>query len=189
MTYREFYKRHLPHWQPADAPLFITFVLKGSLPRSVLDLLDDHPGKPFEEWDEAIDQNQTPPRWLAIPDVAEIVSEALHHRDGKVYDLLAYCIMPTHVHLVCKIFNQVEGDDPIPLQVVMQSLKRHTALHANRILGRQGAFWHEESYDHVARSWEELERIIWYVITNPVKAGLVENWQDWKWTYVKHKPE
>ncbi|HCA80801.1 MAG TPA: hypothetical protein DEP53_13820 [Bacteroidetes bacterium] len=65
----------------------------------------------------------------------------------------------------------------------MQSLKRHTAREANKILGRRGAFWQDESYDHVIRNSEELERIVLYVLHNPVKAGFVKNWRDWKWSY------
>ena len=42
-----------------------------------------------------------------------------------------------------------------------------------------------ESYDHVVRDGEELDRIIAYVLNNPVKAGLVKNWRQWKWSYVR----
>jgi len=35
----------------------------------------------------------------------------------------------------------------------------------------------------VVRDEKELNRIIWYTINNPVKAGLVKNAEDWKWTY------
>ena len=67
----------------------------------------------------------------------------------------------------------------------MQSLKRHTARQANRILGREGAFWQDESYDRVIRDNEEHARIINYVLENPVKAGLVSKWEEWQWTYCK----
>ena len=52
------------------------------------------------------------------------------------------------------------------------------------MLKREGAFWQSESYDHVVRNDVELKRIIAYVLNNPVKAGLVENWQDWPYSYV-----
>ncbi len=68
----------------------------------------------------------------------------------------------------------------------MHSLKRYTAYEANQILGRSGAFWQHESYDHFARDEKELERIIKYVLYNPVKAGLVDDWKSWKWTYCKY---
>ena len=46
-----------------------------------------------------------------------------------------------------------------------------------------GSFWQAESYDHVVRNGE-LERIISYVLENPVKAGLVEDWEQWPYTYL-----
>jgi REP element-mobilizing transposase RayT len=53
-------------------------------------------------------------------------------------------------------------------------------------LGRSGPFWQHENYDHVIRDEGELERIIQYVIYNPVKAGLTDDWKQWKWTYCKY---
>ena len=67
----------------------------------------------------------------------------------------------------------------------MQSLKRYTARQANKILGREGAFWQDESYDRMIRDGEEYARIIDYVLENPVKAGLVSKWEEWRWTYCK----
>jgi REP element-mobilizing transposase RayT len=221
MPYREFYRRYLPHWQPPGAALFVTFRLVGSIPQSVIEELrlereielrkqaqitdqiqqerqrDRDNRRSFGRWDEALDRSADSPRWLCQPEIAEIVAEALHYRDGKGYDLLAYCIMPNHVHIVFvvgRIFNPSykgsqnaipANDEPIPLQSMMQSLKRHTARKANLILGRQGRFWQEEYYDHAARDSNELDRIIQYVLNNPVKAGLVEKWDDWRWSYCK----
>jgi REP element-mobilizing transposase RayT len=72
------------------------------------------------------------------------------------------------------------------LTEILQSLKRHTARQSNLILGRSGAFWQDESYDHIVRDQAELERIIKYVLNNPVKAGLVDDWIKWKWSYCKY---
>jgi REP element-mobilizing transposase RayT len=69
------------------------------------------------------------------------------------------------------------------LASIMHSLKRHTARQANLILGRTGDFWHHESYDHVVRDLDQYRRIVDYVLNNPVKAGLVAEWQDWPWGY------
>ncbi len=43
----------------------------------------------------------------------------------------------------------------------------------------------DESYDHVIRTADELERTIQYVLNNPVKAGLVASWEEWPWSYIK----
>jgi len=205
--HREFYRRHLPHWQSAGATLFVTFRLAGSLPQAVIAALQEqyrqeerglldiadmqghqeqaylNARRAFGRWDVALDTAKGSPRWLADPQIAPIVVEALHYRDERVYDLVTFCVMPNHVHLVCTPLQREDGTYHA-LYRILQSLKRHTARQSNKILQRQGAFWQAESYDHVARDADELMRIIWYVINNPVKAGLVSDWEAWPWTYV-----
>ncbi len=65
----------------------------------------------------------------------------------------------------------------------MQSLKGYTALNANQILNRKGEFWAHESYDHWTRDNAEWQRTVAYVLNNPLKASLVDRWQDWRWNY------
>ncbi len=80
------------------------------------------------------------------------------------------------------------GRDGVPsykVTAILASIKKYTALRANRILKRRGAFWQHESYDHVIRDEEELEHTVYYVLDNPVKAGLCRNWRDWKWSYLR----
>ena len=205
---KEFYRRHLPHWQPRDAVYFVTFRLKNSLPIEVIKslkeerertkvVLDEFPASErerqnyleerryFGKWDSYLDKAEFGPRWLAQPEIANIVKEAMHYRDGKVFDLHAFCIMSNHVHVIFEISKADWQSAQPDLSKVMQSLKRHTARQANLILGRQGAFWQDESYDHVIRDNEEYIRIVNYVLENPVKAGLVAQWDEWQWTYCK----
>jgi putative transposase len=115
---------------------------------------------------------------LQQPEIAAVVVQSLHHFHGKSYELLSYCLMPNHVHMVVLL-----PDGAPPLVRTLQRLKGYTALQANKLLGRTGAFWQAESYDHVVRAGE-LERIISYIVDNPVKAGLVDDWQQWPFTYV-----
>ena len=125
--------------------------------------------------------------WLRQAPLARLIADSLHHRDEKVYDLLAYCIMPNHIHIV---FGPLpDADDHYPsVTTIMQSLKAYTARQANKLLDRQGQFWQRESYDHWVRNSDELRRAVRYVIDNPVKAKLVDHWQDWPWTYCKYPP-
>jgi REP element-mobilizing transposase RayT len=189
-----FYRRHLPHYQSPGATLFVTFRLYGSLPTNIIETLQaesqrnerllnalspeerrhrahDEQMRMFGRWEAALDAAKESPRWLADERVARMVVESIRWRDGKVYELLAFCIMPNHVHMVFSTDN--------PLPVVMQSLKGYTSRQANQILNRKGKFWQDESYDHVVRNEEELERILKYVVNNPVKAGLVYAPEQW----------
>jgi len=71
----------------------------------------------------------------------------------------------------------------VSLAKYMHSLKGYTGKMANKILGRNGDFWQHESYDHVVWDQAELRRIVEYVLENPVKAGLVLDQGDWKWSF------
>lgn len=238
-----YYRRHLPHWFPETAVYHIVFRLKGSLPaeavrrhREELEQLSLELKSPedrsesevkhfrirkamIEKMEPLLDGAPWGPTWLRRPAIATIVQDALLHFEGKRYELLAHCIMPNHVHVVCicslsgimtheKAQSILEslparnsrqelllgnlGDDVagtgVPSNLVSDlfgSIKKYTARRANPLLGRSGAFWQDESYDHVIRDSPELERTISYVINNPVKAKLVTSWDLWPWTYLK----
>lgn len=150
----------------------------------------------FVKFEDILHKEATGPTWLKDEQIAEIVAEALHHRDGLVHRLDAYCIMSNHVHAVFAPFLSAEelravllpeglrfiSQNP-PLDRIMKSLKGWTAWSSNRALGRKGTFWEQESYDHAVRDEAELERVVRYTLNNPVKAGLVQEWSEWPWSY------
>ena len=97
--------------------------------------------------------------------------------------------MPNHAHL---LFDSLVADQSkhkgmsakYPVTETLRLLKGSTARSCNLSLKRNGRFWHHESYDRFVRDEQELERIIKYILNNPVKAGLVKKWTDWKFTYI-----
>jgi putative transposase len=142
----------------------------------------------FDAWlDRCIEES---PRWLADENIARIVTDEIHALDGERYRLISYCIMSNHVHLVIDTAeHNVKSAHagvtaPYPLADTLKRLKGRTARLCNLALGRNGTFWHHESYDHVIRNQKEYKRIIWYTLSNPVKAGLAEKWEDWRFTFV-----
>ena len=191
-----YYERNLPHRLPPGEAVFLTFRLAGSLPREVVKQLqeeaelaqkrllsepDQHYAEQkryFGRFDAQLARGEYGPTWLRQPDVAALVMKSLHYFDGKNYEMLCYCLMPNHVHLVVGMPPEAPS-----LVVTLQRLKGYTATQANKLLGRSGAFWQSESYDHVVRPGE-LERIVSYVLENPVKAGLVTEWHHWPFTYL-----
>ena len=190
LRFREYYRRRLPHIQVAGSTYFVTFRLKVSLPQDVLEKLpEDKTDHEYRRWfgkfDDYLDRALCGETFLNNEQVADLIAGSIHYRNGKVYDLDAFCIMPNHVHLVCTPVEKSE-DVFYSLTKILQSLKRHTARQSNLILGRSGAFWQDESYDHIIRNQAELERVIEYVLDNPVKAGLVDDWKKWKWLYCKY---
>jgi putative transposase len=197
LRFREFYRRRLPHIQIAGSTYFVTFRLKDSLPKEVLDELAEESERIkklppdeidlvqrrwFGKFDDYLDKVLCGEAYLKNEQVADLLSEAIHYRDGKVYTLEAFTIMHNHGHVVCTPLKKENGEFN-SLTEIFQSLKRHTARKSNLILGRSGAFWQDDSYDHIVRDQAELERIVKYVLYNPVKADLVSDWKDWKWSY------
>ncbi|GAJ14499.1 unnamed protein product [marine sediment metagenome] len=195
------YRRNLPHIQPEEGIFFITFRLKDSLPLSVIDRLKknalrreidiisskgdfnkiDKENKHFEdfiEFDAYLDRATFGTTYLKDPKAATIVANTIHYLDGKDFKLICYCIMPNHVHLIIYKTKRI-------LFRILQSLKRHSAREANIILSRNGSFWQKESYDRLIRDRNDLAEKIEYTLYNPVKAGLVDDWRDWQFTYCK----
>ncbi len=194
----DFYTRKLPHWQPSEETFLITYRLAGSLPISVIASLRDqytkekhHPDNQsverrneiredyFFAFENELDKNLNEPYWLKDETIANIVMDSLHFNNNKYYSLLAACIMSNHVHIVITLLPKAPT-----LNVILQNHKKFTAVQSNKRLVRSGAFWAEESFDTIIRNEKHFYHTIHCIINNPVKAGLVNNWWEWKWTYL-----
>jgi hypothetical protein len=71
------------------------------------------------------------------------------------------------------------------LAEIMDAIKGASAHRVNQVLGRKGRVWQTESFDHVVRSSENLDAKIIYVLENPVRLGLVDEWTDYPWLWRK----
>jgi len=200
-----YHRRNLPHIQPDSGTYSITFLLDGALPRQKVELLKELRKKLmesavslkdkyqihrkfFDKYESILDNPKSGPVWLKERKIAEIVMESIHYRDGIFYNLYAYCIMSNHVHMVFEhIADPNRKPSNHPISDILRDLKKYSARKSNIIINRSGKFWHVESYDHVIRNDDELENQIAYVLHNPVKAGLVLNWEDWPYTYCKEE--
>ncbi len=202
--------RSLPHRFDTDKPIFITFRLKFTLPGNLLQTLSDKKvqwfkklknmnqreqehqlqdqGRTFFCWyDELIATHADMPNLLRKKEISDIVIEALRFHDGVRYALMAFCVMPNHVHVLIHPLVQESGDI-YPIAHVTYTWKRYTANRINTLLGRRGNLWQQESYDRMIRDEAELASTFEYIIQNPVKAGLVDNWLDWPGTWMVKYP-
>jgi REP element-mobilizing transposase RayT len=183
----------LPHWTMDDASYAVTFRLGDSLPKEVLDAwlferenivkTAEQLGRPLSADEEKrLDYLHSEKVgkyldaghgacWMKQDRIARIVADALKHFDGERYDLLAWCVMLNHVHVVVKPYAGHELPD------ILHSWKSFTAHEANKAVKRKGQFWEEEYYDHLIRDEADYVRCVEYVLANPEKAGL----EDWKW--------
>ncbi len=111
---------------------------------------------------------------LSDPRCASIVAEALRHRDGREFEVLAWVVMPNHVHLLVRLLGKG------PLAGIMRRLKSWTARDVNRASGRSGALWQRDYFDRQATNEDEIESMSRYIELNPVNAGLCRKPHDWR---------
>jgi REP element-mobilizing transposase RayT len=87
----------------------------------------------------------------------------------------AFCLMGTHYHLVVETTTE-------RLSAGMQYLNGTYAQRFNRRHDRDGHVFGARFASWVIRDEDHYERTIEYVLTNPVRAGLVADWTDWPWS-------
>ncbi len=114
---------------------------------------------------------------FVLPDVARTVildtCVALHE---ELCWLTCSVVMPDHVHAIV-------SSSEITLADLMKRLKGRSSFLANRAIQRTGPLWQHESFDHIIRNSESISLKMDYICNNPVRAGLVERWQDYRWIW------
>jgi REP element-mobilizing transposase RayT len=107
---------------------------------------------------------------LRRPQLAQLVSDALKFHDGVRYDLIAWCVMPNHVHVIVAPAN---GHD---LARIVRTWKSYTARSINSELNQSGTLWLHDTYTHIIRSEAELLRQVRYVLANPGRNTVIPRW-------------
>ena len=188
------YARHLPHWRLPGAVYFITFRLADSIPQAILSEMQREadtwrqkiatqanslPDGGLAEW-----QEYQRARLLKLETLLDeghgecllheerhrqVVIDALHHFEGQRCEMLAYAVMPTHVHVLCRMLDEHR------LEEVCSSWKWFTAQRIQRSLGRTGPLWQDESFDRIIRDAEHYQATVRYIAKNPFKARLQKN--------------
>jgi putative transposase len=87
--------------------------------------------------------------------------------------------MPEHVHLL------VSEPERCSLAVALQMLKQVSSRKLHERAGGK-AFWQKRYYDFNVFSERKRAEKLRYMHRNPVKRGLVENPEDWKWSSYRH---
>ena len=173
-------RRRLPHIHAIGRPLFITFRLHGSLPQGRH--FTNHSissGDVFVHLDRLLNRCTHGPLYLRMPEITQVIEDAIKQGNGKDYSLHAWVIMPNHVHMFATPL--------IEPAVYMQRLKGATAREANLLLNRTGSpFWQHESYDRTARNATEFKKIENYILQNPVNAGLASSAEHYRWSSAWH---
>jgi REP element-mobilizing transposase RayT len=175
---------YLPHRDKSGLMQFITIRLQDSLPSSRR-----------SEWESLLKIENVRERrkqlesyldrgagecWLGRPKIASCAEDALRFFDRQRYQLHAWVIMPNHIHVLAEIGST-------PLAKLMQSWKRFIAREANKLLGREGAFWQRKYWDTYMRDSNQISKAIKYIESNPVKANIVRETRDWAWSSARFR--
>ena len=178
---------YLPHFDAEDTIQFITFRLHDSVPASVIEQwkqelhwrkglsADSKEAVALRKKIEKYADSGMGACYLRDERIAELVQNALKHFDGERYRLIAWCVMPNHVHVLIETMGHSLSD-------IMHSWKSFTAHKANKILGKSGLFWMPDYFDRFIRDERHFAATVEYIRQNPVKAGLVDEPEEWLWS-------
>lgn len=145
----------------------------------------------FAKYDSILDKCEYGPKYLLNEDIASIIYKKIFELNSVKYELITFDIEPNHVHLVIFLLDNIKVSElnnfgktkNYALADTLRLIKGSTARESNLILNRTGQFWHHESFDHVVRDEFELKRIVKYIMNNPVRSGMTDKQNDWKWSY------
>ena len=122
------------------------------------------------------------------PEARDIILQCCLRGHDNRFHLHAAVVMPDHVHLLLTPLQDEEGW-PYGSPSILKLIKGASARHINKLLGTSGPVWQEESFDHVLRSQECLKEKLEYIRQNPVRRGLVNNPEDYRWLWVEPNPK
>jgi len=97
--------------------------------------------------------------------VESVVGQILRTASSEHFSILAYCVMPDHVHLIVE-----GGDERADLRRFVQHAKQATGYAYRRRTSRR--LWQRRYYERVIRDDEGTRAYVRYLLGNPVRAGL-----------------
>lgn len=209
---------YLPHFESAEKIQHVTFHLADSLPKAAVARLEEELLRlPTEQQD--IERRKRIEAWrdagygacvLRNPVIAEMVQNTFFFFDGERYRLLAWVIMPNHVHVlfqplpgwtVAKIVAswkkftarkicdyQKANPGNANLQIGGAAQNTQSAIQENGEPGngepgnKPSPVWQREYWDRFIRDEKHLRQVVSYIHQNPVKAGLVVTAESWRWS-------
>ncbi len=199
------YRRNLPHWRQPGVTYFLTFRLRDSVPRDVLErvreeriqwkgrLQDERskhggslPEAVLEEYnaflirmyrlvEEVMDAGHGD---CVFSDVGlrNVVTEALLYFHGQRCEMHGFVVMPNHVHACVRPLQDWQPEQ------LLHSWKRFTTHQINERLGRAGPLWQQDTWDRIVRDDEHWFRVMRYIMRNPGHAKLLRGQSTvWVW--------
>jgi REP element-mobilizing transposase RayT len=117
-----------------------------------------------------------------LDQLARAVVDGLEFRRQKgLWQVYVYCVMPGHLHAVLQLEPQDADRNRKDLLDLVAEYKSFTTRRAWSV-GLSGRLWQRDQYDRLLRSDREFETRCRYVLENPVRKGLVEDWTLWPYS-------
>ena len=177
---------YLPHFDAPGVIQMLNFRLADALPQErehewekIMQIKDDRQRR--IQLEDYLDRGYGACE-LAIPEVAQKVERTLLYDDGRLCRLLAWVIMPNHVHVLVEIWQT-------PVEKLVKAWKSISARFVNNLFDRSGKWWQDDYFDRYMRDTDHFHKAVHYIENNPVKAGLVKDAKAWQWTSAKWRAE
>ena len=106
---------------------------------------------------------------------SKVISCLLSERKKNGFKIFAYCLMKNHIHIIMM--------PPGNGKTISEFIGAFKSI-SYAMLKKSGikySVWQERFYDHIIRRDEDFEDIVKYVLNNPVRKGIVQRWEDYKY--------
>jgi putative transposase len=114
--------------------------------------------------------------YFAVAGAGDLFEDALERvRQRYLFAIAGYVVMPEHVHLL------VNKPKRALLSKAMQALKLSVSMRS-----KERPFWQAHYYDFNVSTHDKLVEKLRYIHRNPVRRGLVEKPEEWKWSSFRH---
>lgn len=107
------------------------------------------------------------------PELSEATIRVLIHlREKHGFQLFSYCLMPDHFHGLIRVDNS-----DLDLSNICGRFKGLSTREFWRF--SEGKLWHRGFYERIVEGDDAIYGCVRYIRQNPVKAGLVDRWDQW----------
>ncbi len=113
-------------------------------------------------------------KFLKLDSIRKDLHNETAHSDGeKLVEIVAFCLMPTHLHLLLKQLKE-NG-----ISIFMSNILNSYARYFNTKHDRKGPLWEGKFKNVLVKTDEQLLHLTRYIHLNPVTAYLVDKPEEW----------
>ena len=115
-------------------------------------------------------------RHLEEEDFARLANSLGRMRQKHGFLLTAWALLPDHWHAI------IHPPYPLTVSTVWKAVKKSSTVGINFRRGESGELWQERFFDRALRTVREYHQKVEYIHLNPVRRGLVQRPENWRWS-------